>query len=160
MRPPGWRFFSPPTFPETRVFFLALGRMQEEICSSNSPVVTGIRDPNKSRARHHPSLKPGSKIKYLKAMALRYLIFEPGFKQTNHPYKNVFLLIIISSLKYLGRNHIFLERFSLRLCLKFFLKNATIYNSHIRVLRFWYNTSSNKHIFCNVFWRFSRGSNV
>ena len=25
-------------------------------------------------------LKPGSKIKYLKAIALRYLIFEPGFK--------------------------------------------------------------------------------
>ena len=64
LRPPGWRFFSPPIFPETRVFFLALGRMQE-IRGSNSPVVTGIRDSNKSRARHHRSLKPGSKIKYL-----------------------------------------------------------------------------------------------
>ena len=64
LRPPGWRFFPPPTFPETRVFFLALGRMQE-IRGSNSPVVTGIRDSNKSRARHHRSLKPGSKIKYL-----------------------------------------------------------------------------------------------
>ena len=29
------------------------------------PVVTGICDPNKSRARHHRSLKLGSKLKYL-----------------------------------------------------------------------------------------------
>ena len=32
-------------------------RMQE-ICSSNRPVVTGICDPNKSRAPHHRSKKP------------------------------------------------------------------------------------------------------
>ena len=38
----------------------------QEIHSSNSPVVTGICDPNKSRARHHRSLKLGSKLKYLK----------------------------------------------------------------------------------------------
>ena len=34
--------------------------------SSSSPVVTAICDPNKSRARHHRSLKLGSKLKYLK----------------------------------------------------------------------------------------------
>ena len=38
-------------------------RMQE-IRSSNPPVVTGICDPNKSRARHHRSLKLGSKLKH------------------------------------------------------------------------------------------------
>ena len=30
----------------------------QEICSSNRPVVTGICDPNKSRAPHHRSKKP------------------------------------------------------------------------------------------------------
>ena len=39
-------------------------RMQE-IRSSNPPMVTGICDPNKSRARHHRSFKLGSKLKYL-----------------------------------------------------------------------------------------------
>ena len=39
-------------------------RMQE-IHSSNPPVVTRICDPNNSRARHHRSLKLGSKLKYL-----------------------------------------------------------------------------------------------
>ena len=39
-------------------------RMQE-IRSSNPPVVTIICDPNKSRARHHRSLKLGSKLKYI-----------------------------------------------------------------------------------------------
>ena len=38
----------------------------QEIRSSNPPVVSGICDPNKSRARHHRSLKFGSKLKYLK----------------------------------------------------------------------------------------------
>ena len=37
----------------------------QEIRSSNPPVDTGICDPNKSRARHHRSLKLGSKLKYL-----------------------------------------------------------------------------------------------
>ena len=37
----------------------------QEICNSNPPVVTGIFDPNKSRARHHHSWKLGSKLKYL-----------------------------------------------------------------------------------------------
>ena len=36
-----------------------------EIRSSNPPVVTAICDLNKSRARHHCSLKLGSKLKYL-----------------------------------------------------------------------------------------------
>ena len=38
----------------------------QEIRNSNPPVVTGICDPNKSRARHHRSFKLGSKLKYLK----------------------------------------------------------------------------------------------
>ena len=37
----------------------------QEIRSSNPLVVTGVYDPNKSRARHHRSLKIGSKLKYL-----------------------------------------------------------------------------------------------
>ena len=36
----------------------------QEICSSNSPVVTGTCNPNKFRARHYNSLKIGSKLKY------------------------------------------------------------------------------------------------
>ena len=37
----------------------------QELRSSNPPVVTGICDPNKSRTRHHRSLKLGSKLKHL-----------------------------------------------------------------------------------------------
>ena len=37
----------------------------QEIYSSNPPVVTGICDSHKSQARHHRSLKLGSKLKYL-----------------------------------------------------------------------------------------------
>ena len=37
----------------------------QEIRSSNPPVVTGICDRNKSRARHYCSLKLGSKLNYL-----------------------------------------------------------------------------------------------
>ena len=37
----------------------------QEIRSSNPPAVTGICDPKKSRARHHHSLKLGSKLKHL-----------------------------------------------------------------------------------------------
>ena len=38
----------------------------QEIGSSNPAVVTGICDPNKSRARHHRSLKrASSKMEYL-----------------------------------------------------------------------------------------------
>ena len=44
----------------------------QEILSSNPPVVTGICDPNKSRARHHRSLKLGSKLKYLNKMILPF----------------------------------------------------------------------------------------
>ena len=40
----------------------------QEIRSANPPVVTGICDPNNSRARHHHSLKLGSKLKYLNLM--------------------------------------------------------------------------------------------
>ena len=37
----------------------------QEIGSSNPRVVTGTSDPNRSRARHHRSLKLGLKFKYL-----------------------------------------------------------------------------------------------
>ena len=37
----------------------------QEIRSSNSPVITGIFDPNKFRARHYRSMKFDSKLKYL-----------------------------------------------------------------------------------------------
>ena len=37
----------------------------QKIRSSNPPVVAGICNPNKSQARHHRSLKHGSKLKYL-----------------------------------------------------------------------------------------------
>ena len=43
-----------------------------EIHSSNPPVVTGICDPNKSQARHHRSLKLGSKLKYLNINTLNF----------------------------------------------------------------------------------------
>ena len=36
----------------------------QETHSSNPPVVTGICDSNKYRARHHRNLKLGSKLKY------------------------------------------------------------------------------------------------
>ena len=38
---------------------------EQDVYSSNPPVVTGICDPSKSWARHHHSLKLGSKLKYL-----------------------------------------------------------------------------------------------
>ena len=44
-------------------------RMQEND-SSNPPVVTGICDLNKSRARHRSSLKLGSRLKYLNLLLL------------------------------------------------------------------------------------------
>ena len=37
----------------------------QQIRSSNPPVITGICDPNKSRARHRCSLRLSSKLKYL-----------------------------------------------------------------------------------------------
>ena len=48
----------------------------QEICSSNPPVITGIYDPNKSRARHHRSLKLGSKLKYLN---MRSIFLEKSY---------------------------------------------------------------------------------
>ena len=57
----------------------------QEILSSNPPVVTGIYDPNKSWARHHHSLKLGSKLKYLNDRALFFsklmMIFQTIFLQ-------------------------------------------------------------------------------
>ena len=42
----------------------------QEICRSNTPVVTGICDTNKSQVQHHYSLRPGSKLKYLRKMII------------------------------------------------------------------------------------------
>ena len=44
-----------------------------EIHSSKPPVVTGICDPNKSRARNHHSLKLGLKLKYLNEFSIYFL---------------------------------------------------------------------------------------
>ena len=63
----------------------------QEILSSNSPVVTEICDPNKSRARHHRSLKLASKLKYLK----RNVFYRVTC--------SVFTEIDTSALKYLAR---------------------------------------------------------
>ena len=54
----------------------------QEIRSSNPPVVTEICDPNKSRARHHHSLKIGSKLKYIKISRtneIRYVSWHKAF---------------------------------------------------------------------------------
>ena len=40
----------------------------QEIRNLNPPMVAGICDPNKSRTRHHRSLKLGSKLKYRKTV--------------------------------------------------------------------------------------------
>ena len=47
----------------------------QEIRSSNPHVVTGICDPNKSRAQNHRSLRLGSKLKYLKMIKASSLSF-------------------------------------------------------------------------------------
>ena len=46
----------------------------QEISSSDPPVVIGICDLNKSRARRHRSLKLGSKLKYLNIIGWIYKI--------------------------------------------------------------------------------------
>ena len=46
----------------------------KEIRSSSPPVVTGSCDPNNSRARHHRSLKLGSKLKYLNVLIPSFVI--------------------------------------------------------------------------------------
>ena len=50
---------------ELRISCIRSSYLTQEIRSSNPPVVAGICDPNKYRARHHSSLKLGSKLKYL-----------------------------------------------------------------------------------------------
>ena len=47
---------------DSMVHFLCM----QGIRSSSPPVVTGICDPNKSRAQHHCIFKLGSKLMYLK----------------------------------------------------------------------------------------------
>ena len=56
----------------------------QDIRSPNPPVVTGICDPNESPARHHCSLKLGSKLKYLKKP-----IPEKKFKKCQKRLHNV-----------------------------------------------------------------------
>ena len=44
----------------------------QDIRSSDPPVVTGICDLNKSRARHHHNLKLGSKLRYLNSLVFAF----------------------------------------------------------------------------------------
>ena len=44
----------------------------QDIRSSGPPVVTGLYDLNKSRARHHRSLKLGSKWRYLRSLVYAF----------------------------------------------------------------------------------------
>ena len=53
------------TTKKEELFQQFLMKKIKEIRRSNSPVVTGICYPDKSRVRHHRSLKLGSKLKYL-----------------------------------------------------------------------------------------------
>ena len=67
----------------------------QEICSSNPPVVTGIRDPNKSRARHNLSLKLDSELKYFNinhCNKLNILNKQTRFKLTHTVRIQIFLL--------------------------------------------------------------------
>ena len=52
----------------------------QQIGRLNPFVVTGICDPNKSRARHHRSLKGDSNLKYLK------IIFKIILKYVSNSY--------------------------------------------------------------------------
>ena len=79
------RYFNfEPSF-KLRSWVRELLRMQE-IRSSKPPVVTGICDLNKSRARHHRSLKLGSKLKYLNKVLL--LAFDKIVLQGNVVFCN------------------------------------------------------------------------
>ena len=60
----------------------------EEIRSSNPSVVTGICDPNKSRARHHRSLKLGSKLKYRDPNIIVYRDISPLDTKYFNPNEN------------------------------------------------------------------------
>ena len=44
----------------------------QDIRSSDPPVVTGICDLNKSRARHHHNLKLGLKLRYLNSLVFAF----------------------------------------------------------------------------------------
>ena len=57
---------NPPNLSGLMAWWIRQIPQMQEIHSSNPPVVTGVFDSNKSRARHHRSLKLGSKLKYLK----------------------------------------------------------------------------------------------
>ena len=56
----------------------------QEIRSSNPPVVTGICDPNKSRARHRRSLKLSSKLKYLIKDKANFKVYDVTTLLTNN----------------------------------------------------------------------------
>ena len=60
----------------------------QEIRSSNSAVVTGICDPNKSWTRHHLSLNYGSKLKYLNIATLPRNFCKKLIKNTKRIYYN------------------------------------------------------------------------
>ena len=80
-------------------------RFEQEIRSSNPPVVTGICDPNKARARHHYNLKLGLKLKYLKILIFSFknifkmltvLRLDIWFLFDLYSYQHCFLILYIS----------------------------------------------------------------
>ena len=76
----------------------------QEICSSDPPVVTGICDPNKSRAQHHLSLKLDSELKYFNinhCNRLNILNKHTQHTHTQYTYKYFYSknLVLMPSLK-------------------------------------------------------------
>ena len=73
----------------------------QEIRSSNSPVVTGICDPNKSRTRHHRNLKLGSKLKYLYGISKN----DGGFNNVLRIFRNTLDKLAPRKKKYIRSNN-------------------------------------------------------
>ena len=76
-----FQFWAPTRFPEV----ICPRYDPEEICSSNPPVVTGICDPNKSRALHHRS----TKIPFLLGFAIKVVCWHRH--QTVKSYHNFWI---------------------------------------------------------------------
>ena len=66
---------------------------------STPPVVTGICNPNKSRARHHHNLKLGSRLKYLKINRKGTYFVRLRFKNRKAKLKQ---RVRVSLAKYVG----------------------------------------------------------
>ena len=74
--------------------------LTKQVRSSNPPVVTGIRNPNKSRAQHRRSLKLGSKLNYLniKDIVLAKVYKKLAKELKNHQNISYLLMFIIKDL--------------------------------------------------------------